>query len=147
MQTRVAEFTRQAVALVATFAIILGTTASPIYAATKDGNDNDQKNQQNPIKHVVVIFQENVSFDHYFGTYPNALNTTDGEPKFVARHNTPTVNGYTQLLLQKNPNLNPVNGISATNPFRLARSQALTASQNHAYGPEQAAYDNMKTTK
>lgn len=27
-----------------------------------------------PIKHVVVIFQENVSFDHYFGTYPNALN-------------------------------------------------------------------------
>ena len=23
-----------------------------------------------PIKHVVVIFQENVSFDHYFGTYP-----------------------------------------------------------------------------
>ena len=25
-----------------------------------------------PIKHVVVIFQENISFDHYFGTYPNA---------------------------------------------------------------------------
>ena len=24
-----------------------------------------------PIKHLVVIFQENVSFDHYFGTYPN----------------------------------------------------------------------------
>ncbi|HML10284.1 MAG TPA: phospholipase, partial [Stellaceae bacterium] len=25
-----------------------------------------------PIKHLVVIFQENVSFDHYFATYPNA---------------------------------------------------------------------------
>lgn len=25
-----------------------------------------------PIKHVVVIFQENVSFDHYFATYPVA---------------------------------------------------------------------------
>jgi phospholipase C len=24
-----------------------------------------------PIKYVVVIFQENNSFDHYFGTYPN----------------------------------------------------------------------------
>ncbi len=141
MQTRVTEFARQAVALVATFAIILGTTASPIYAATKDGNDNDQKNKQNPIKHVVVIFQENVSFDHYFGTYPNALNTTPGEPQFTARRNTPTVNGYTQLLLQRNPNLNPINGISATNPFRLSRAQALTASQNHSYGPEQAAYD------
>ena len=27
-----------------------------------------------PIKHLVVIFQENVSFDHYFGTYPHAAN-------------------------------------------------------------------------
>ena len=25
-----------------------------------------------PIKHLVVIFDENVSFDHYFGTYPFA---------------------------------------------------------------------------
>jgi len=23
-----------------------------------------------PIKHLVVIFDENISFDHYFGTYP-----------------------------------------------------------------------------
>ena len=36
-----------------------------------------------PIKHVVVIFQENVSFDHYFGTYPKAANT-DGQ-RFKAR--------------------------------------------------------------
>ena len=27
-----------------------------------------------PIQHVVVIFQENESFDHYFGTYPVASN-------------------------------------------------------------------------
>ena len=27
-----------------------------------------------PIKHVVVIFGENISFDHYFGTYPLAAN-------------------------------------------------------------------------
>jgi len=32
-----------------------------------------------PIKHVIVMFQENISFDHYFGTYPNALNLP-GEP-------------------------------------------------------------------
>ncbi len=40
-----------------------------------------------PIHHVVVIFQENVSFDHYFGTYPNATNPV-GEPSFSskARH-------------------------------------------------------------
>ncbi|MGH3208528.1 MAG: alkaline phosphatase family protein, partial [Trebonia sp.] len=35
-----------------------------------------------PIKHIVTIFDENVSFDHYFGTYPYAANT-DGT-KFVA---------------------------------------------------------------
>ena len=27
-----------------------------------------------PIKHVVVIFNENRSFDHYFATYPTATN-------------------------------------------------------------------------
>ena len=27
-----------------------------------------------PIQHLVVIFQENVSLDHYFGTYPYATN-------------------------------------------------------------------------
>jgi len=30
-----------------------------------------------PVTKVVVIFQENVSFDHYFGTYPQAANTYD----------------------------------------------------------------------
>ena len=44
-----------------------------------------------PIKHLVVIFDENVSFDHYFGTYPYAPNP--GEPAFRARPGTPTVNG------------------------------------------------------
>ena len=46
-----------------------------------------------PIKHVVVIFQENVSFDHYFGTYPNASGG-DGQP-FSARPGTPAVDGLT----------------------------------------------------
>src|SRR6202011_2247326 len=35
-----------------------------------------------PIKHVVVIYNENVSFDHYFATYPNAANPS-GEPAFT----------------------------------------------------------------
>ena len=39
-----------------------------------------------PIKHVVVIFQENVSFDHYFGTYPNAANTDRPAVHRAARH-------------------------------------------------------------
>jgi phospholipase C len=45
-----------------------------------------------PIKHLVVIFQENVSFDHYFGTYPVALNPggPTGGTTFNAASGTPT---------------------------------------------------------
>ena len=56
-----------------------------------------------PIKHLVVLFQENASFDHYFGTYPNAANPP-GEPAFTARGNTPAVDGLTPQLLTNNPN-------------------------------------------
>src|SRR5947208_878263 len=45
-----------------------------------------------PIQHLVVIYEENESFDHYFGTYPVAANPA-GEPSFVALPNTPAVNG------------------------------------------------------
>ena len=94
-----------------------------------------------PIKHVVVIFGENISFDHYFGTYPYATNP-NGEPRFVAANNTPAVNGFTSALLNSNPNfLNSAgNGAGAMNPFRLDRSEAATADQDHNYTPEQEAF-------
>src|ERR1700684_1993712 len=57
-----------------------------------------------PIKHLVVIFQENVSYDHYFATYPNALNPA-GQPAFLARAGTAAGNGLTGPLLSLNPNL------------------------------------------
>jgi phospholipase C len=85
-----------------------------------------------PIKHVVVLFDENVSFDHYFGTYPKAANT-DGSP-FRAQRGTPKVNGLTPKLLNHNPN--------EYNPQRLSPDQALTCDQNHSYAPEQKADDN-----
>ncbi len=94
-----------------------------------------------PIQHVVVIFGENISFDHYFGTYPTAANPP-GQPRFLAAKNTPTVNGFNPGLLNSNPNLNPANASGAANPFRLNRSQALTADQSHGYGPEQASFDH-----
>ena len=93
-----------------------------------------------PIKHLVVIFQENVSFDHYFGTYPYATNPA-GEPQFTPAAGTPSVNGLNTALLTSNPNLNPANGAGATNPFRLDLLQAATADQDHDYTPEQLAFD------
>jgi phospholipase C len=96
-----------------------------------------------PIKHLVVIFDENESFDHYFGTYPYAANT-DGTP-FVAKPGTPTVNGlYSEItssgpigpLLTDNPN--------EYNPTRIPSTDALTESNNHSDVPEQKADDNNK---
>jgi phospholipase C len=97
-----------------------------------------------PIKHLVVIFNENRSFDHYFATYPNATNPP-GEPVFKAARNTPAVNNLAAhpFLLNNNGNFtNPANGSDAANPFRLDRAQANTSSQGHSYTPEQEAYDN-----
>ncbi len=98
-----------------------------------------------PIQYLVVIFQENNSFDHYFGTYPYATNPP-GEPRFVPAPGTPTVNGLTAALLTSNPNfLNTANDSplagGAINPFRLDRSQALTCDNFNHYLLEQEAYD------
>ena len=97
-----------------------------------------------PIKHVVVIFDENVSFDHYFATYPQAANP-EGEPVFLPKLGTPPANTLLRAsLLVTNPNTNPANGPDAALPFRLDRSQASTADQNHGYTAEQMAYHGGK---
>jgi phospholipase C len=98
-----------------------------------------------PIKHVVIIFNENVSFDHYFATYPKAANPP-GEPAFTAKPGTPTVNNLVAAnLLTNNPNFtNKENGADAAEPFRLDRTQAFTADQDHAYTAEQMAYNGGK---
>ena len=83
-----------------------------------------------PIKHLVVIFQENHSFDAYFATYPKALNPA-GQPAFHARPGTPSVNGLTQTLIERNPN--------SSKPFRIDRLQAYTCDQDHEYTAEQKA--------
>jgi len=103
----------------------------------------DHTKTATPIKHVVVLFAENESFDHYFGTYPYAANT-DGTP-FVAKPGTPKVNGlYTKItksgpvgpLLTDNPN--------EYNPQRLGPLEAWTSDQNHDYTPEQLADNGGK---
>jgi phospholipase C len=94
-------------------------------------------NTATPIKHVVVIFQENVSTDHYFGTYPNAANLPN-EPQFNAAPGTPTANGLTGPLLTSNPN-ELVTGNPGDNPARLDRTQPVTCDNDHEYQAEQAA--------
>ena len=115
----------KAVATVAAAAITL-LPAGPAFAA-----DRDDFKTATPIKHVVVIFQENVSFDHYFGTYPHAFNLP-GETPFHAKEGTPESNTLLSSgLLTHNPN--------KANPFRIPPTVPVTCDEDHNYNDEQAA--------
>src|SRR3974377_1011322 len=121
--------------LVSTLALLVARAR--VSANADDRDDLHHVHTATPIKHLVVIFQENVSFDHYFATYPKATNQ-DGTPFFASKHTPKSINTLvTPLdvnnhfvpltgidLLNNNPNNNPaVNGTNASNPFRLTPAQ------------------------
>src|SRR3954471_8511185 len=110
-------------------AAFLLTAALPAQAAPGD--------RTTPIQHLVVIFDENVSFDHYFATYPNATNPA-GQPAFTAAAGTPTPENLASAnLLATNPNA-PIPGDPL--PARLDRSVAVPCDQDHGYLDEQKAW-------
>jgi phospholipase C len=127
--------------LVGAAAVGLSVVAS---APQTRADEHEHGDARTPIRHVVVIFQENVSFDHYFGTYPSATNPA-GEPTFQARHDTTAVDGLTPALLTQNPNVNASG--TRINPFRIDRSSPITCSQDHDYTDEQTAEDGGKMDK
>ena len=122
--------------------LLLGfSAAASLFGCGYTSSEPSNVSPQGNIQHIVVIFQENVSFDHYFGTYPNALNLP-GESPFTALPGTPAIDGLSPDLLLNNPNAsNKRNGAGATNPFRLAPISAATADQDHSYNAEQLAFD------
>lgn len=130
-------------------ALIAGWSAAAADSVAPTGvlspSPQDAAATATPIKHLVIIFNENVSFDHYFATYPKAANLP-GEPTFTAEPGTPAVNNLVNAnLLTNNPNFtNKENGKDAAEPFRLDRTQASTADQNHTYSAEQLAYNGGK---
>jgi phospholipase C len=129
---------KRVVALCIVLSFFAGAGSAPLAAQSRSSTAT-------PIKHLVILYGENVSFDHYFATYPKAANPPD-EPAMRALPGTPAVNNLANArLLRHNPNMtNTVNGADAADPFRLDRTQANTSDQNHAYTAEQQAYDGGK---
>jgi phospholipase C len=122
-----------AAAFVVIAAIVATTTASA----------SGVPQAKTPIKHVVVIFQENVSFDHYFGTYPYATGT-DGNA-FTPKQGTPAVNGLNWSLLAANPNsANPKRLDSSATGLSGSAGGQLTCDMDHNYSDEQQAFDGGK---
>lgn len=124
------EQTRQLLATGLLFALI----TPPVHAAGSATTT--------PIKYLVVIFDENNSFDHYFGTYPTALypqgepvssQFTLGESPFMPLPNTPSVNGLSPTIMQY--------GGNSTAPFRLDRAMETTCDNDNHYTDEQKAYN------
>jgi phospholipase C len=149
---------RRVYAIAAAVAMVtLGVGATSVAAAVSSHaarGDGPLSTTTTPIKHLVVIFQENVSFDHYFGTYPNAANTS-GQP-FHAADGTPQVNGLANTpgaggtgdLLTNNPNQDSSG--NQVNPRRYdpaSINDVLTCDQDHAYPDEQKAFDAGKMDK
>ncbi|KFE33943.1 phospholipase C [Thioclava atlantica] len=126
-------------------ALMLSAASALALAGATAQAKEAQRNTATPIKHLVVIFQENVSFDHYFATYPHAKNP-DGVPAFKAMSDTPKADTLEAAgLLDTNPNkTNPKNADAAVAPFRLSRAHAATADQDHGYTAEQAAFNGGK---
>src|SRR5579883_890300 len=86
--------------------------ASTTLQVTCDGHLDQaaQLTTATKIKHVIVVFGENISYDHYFGTYPNAQNNA-GETPFTAAPGTPVGNGLTTPLDPTN-HFAPVSGVN-----------------------------------
>src|SRR5215467_5445823 len=137
--------------------VTLGVGATGVAAAVSSHSavgGSQSSGTATPIKHLVIIFQENVSFDHYFGTYPTAANTSG--QRFHAANATPTVNnladtpgaGGTGTLLTNNPN-NDAGG-NQVNPRRLDPANigdVLTCDQDHAYPDEQKSFNGGQMDK
>jgi phospholipase C len=102
-----------------------------------------QETTTTPVKHLVVIFDENVSFDHYFGTYPYAANPP-GEPQFKAKPGTPTVNNLVNSVASTGAPSGPLldHNANESNPVRLDRNDPMTCDQDHGYTAEQLAADH-----
>ncbi|MDE1823440.1 MAG: hypothetical protein KGH50_03885, partial [Candidatus Micrarchaeota archaeon] len=98
------------------------TTQTPNWSYS-NANPVQGKTGGNPIRHIIVIFQENRAFDNYFGTYPGAYGIQSGA----------CVPIYP----------NEKNG-TCVKPFRLAPNQASTPDLPHLYKPSLQAMDNGK---
>ena len=121
-------------------AVAANVSTAPAFAAPFDMDGHSANlpaaalRTATPIKHLVVLYDENVSFDHYFATYPKAANPP-GEPAFTAAPGTPAVNGLHGDLLTDNPHFGPCDVRKRPSQFQvpavtLAWSEAWNAGRS-----------------
>jgi phospholipase C len=114
-------------ALLGTLAVIAGVLGGPgpAAAAPADSSPEELLPTTTPIKHFLVLMQENHSFDNYFGTYPGA----DGIPEGICM---PIDNS-------RNPN-RPRTTTECVEPFHIEGRAILDL--GHSGGVHNAQYNN-----
>ncbi len=127
-----------------------GGAVSPQDVSTISG-----KTGSSPIQHIVLLVQENRSFDNFFATFPNADGTTTGEMK--------TPSGPVQVKLREN-NLvelcdfnhsyhkylgdydgGAMDGFNSENGTGICRQKKSTAPYQYVYPNQLAPYWDMAT--
>jgi len=88
------------------------------YGRQPDGDDQGSLQQKiellrQKVKYVFVIFHENESFDHYFGTYPGANGLFEAPQGFTPANKTPS---FTQRYLDTSLNVKTIS------PFLMPQS-------------------------
>jgi phospholipase C len=90
----------------ASVAAVLFATASSVGAESDNGTHS-------PIKHTIILYQENISFDHYFGTYGHGSNGIPAGATLSHTNGALTWGPYT--------------------PTQLGASQTRTCDVDHSY--------------
>ena len=73
--------------------------AGPVFTMVQATAESDN-GTHSPIKHTIILYQENISFDHYFGTYGHGSNGIPAGSTLTHTNGTQTWGPYapTQLL-------------------------------------------------
>jgi phospholipase C len=56
------------------FGMALAIVGAILFSATPAVGAESDRGARSPIKHTIILYQENISFDHYFGTYGHGAN-------------------------------------------------------------------------
>ena len=101
------------------------------------------------VKHVVMLMQENRSFDHYFGTMSGVRGFADGTryQSYAGGPRTAPGAVFSQTTSYKGSSLLLVGGEEFLNPFELVNDPPTANGQTldditHDWGPQHLAWDN-----
>ena len=95
------------------FILILTTLlGASQFGSVQAGSNPDAPQTKTPIKHLIVLMQENHTFDNYFGTYPGADGIPSGTKMLVDPQNPET--GYVEPWYIGNSTITDLNHNAST---------------------------------